>query len=177
MDVAIFVVGFDRSGKTEISRFLTAFGFQVMECGEIARAILGVGRGRELSLCYQARMTEVDDGICEAIQLAISSNPGARRLCVVGVRSENLYKKLYSKFIGESYWLFVECPMEVRYGRHLASMNEHLRLSPREFLLNDAMQESWGLLTIKPACDFLVVNDGSVEMLRQNVRRIMGVIL
>lgn len=165
----VLVSGFDQSGKSSVANMLFDRGFRTIECGELAREMLGTVRGASLTELYQKNIEAVDRRIARYVVFEASRNCYRDRLCVVGIRSVGLFVSVLEHLCCEVESVFVDASFEVRFARHCKDSRIQQHLSQSDFAANDAIQVGWGILKVRNLCDHHVNNNGDMSFLKQSI--------
>lgn len=162
----VVIAGFDRSGKSCAAKISLDFGFSIFECGSIVRNSIDSSKKLDISNQYAQDMNNFNAIIYSEIKMKlIESN----QLCIVGVRSINLFKLLKASFPSLKL-VFVESDQLVRFHRHLKS-NGNCSLST--FKSVDDMQIKWGLCDIRKHADFVIINNDTSNTFDTEVIKVL----
>jgi dephospho-CoA kinase len=172
----IGVVGLPASGKGEFSRIARSLGIPVVVMGdvireEVARAGLP---GTDRNLGETADRLRRERGMAAIAKLSLPAIERAKGPVVLvdGIRGDAEVDFFRSRF-EEFYLIGVDAPFSTRLARLLTRGREDDVITEAELVERDRREISWGLGRALSVADYLLCNDGTVEELAAQARRLL----
>jgi len=182
------IVGKIAAGKTTAARFLEERGFCRVSCSEPLMDLLThnvsdyswVPELPERAEPTRERLIELGKYLKEKyggdilIRLALDKKRHCERVAIDGVRSReevNAIKRLGGKVI------YVEAGPEIRFERLMrrkAGKDRDIRSFEDFMAMDDAEERLYHTSELKGMADYVIVNEGTLEELREKVERIIN---
>lgn len=160
----VVVSGLDRVGKSSFGRCLSLNGANLFECGEYVRksAIHEMPLNSSVSEYYALNMDRYNCEIVSNIKSRLGNKSEFLYLVVVGVRSISLLEAIF-ELNQNTFIVYVQSEFSNRFNRLLDDREKNSLPTIKEFMINDELQYSWGIDSIKEKADEIVLNDSDYE--------------
>jgi len=189
--IVVGIVGKIAAGKTTVAKFFEGRGFCRVSCSEplidlLTHRVEGYSWVPELperreptreNLIEFGRYLKERYGGDVLIRLAVDKKRNCGRIVIDGVRSREEVESI--KSLGGRV-IYVEAPAGVRFERLVrrgAAKDRGIRSFEDFRAMDDEEERLYHTSRLKEVADYVIVNDGTLEELREKVEAIMGSIL
>lgn len=178
--LVICVVGMPASGKGVVAKEAEKMGLPVIVMGDIVREET-VKRGLPLTpqnlnmVAKDLRDREGEDVIAKRCVEKIRKIR-SDVIIVDGVRSLKELER-YKRDLGKTVTIAVHASPQVRFKRILGRNRPGDPKSWNEFVKRDLIELSFGLGNVIALADYMIVNEGTIEELRETVKKLLKEIL
>lgn len=179
----IGIVGLQASGKTEIASIFMDLGAKRVRMGDVAiqevkNRGLDINEENVAEAASELREKEGMDAVAKrCIPLIEEKGKTSDAVVVDGIRGIAEVERFKEKF-GDNFTLIsVEAPAETRFERTIERKREDDTKNLESFLKKDKRELSWGLEEAMKSPDYRIVNNGSLEDLREKTSNIFSEIM
>ncbi len=169
----IGIVGPQGSGKTEVAKTISELGVPCVRMGDLVWNEVK-RRGQEVTEENVARVAgelreRLGQGAVAKLCIPLIKRVGKDKPAVVvdGIRSEAEVKEFRRMFHRDFYLIAVQCGEKIRYSRIASRRRADDASTMEKFVMKDRREESWGLEGAMKSADFTIVNEGTLEELRE----------
>lgn len=169
----IGIVGLQGSGKTEVARTIARFRVPCVRMGEVVwkevrRRGQKVTEANVAKVATELREKEGMGAIAKrCIPIIMSRGKGKKAVVVDGIRGAAEVKEFRRAFGEDFYLISVEASEQIRYSRVAARARADDAITPKRFIEKDWREAKWGMEEAMALADFKIVNEGTLEELRE----------
>lgn len=177
--IVIGLVGMPGSGKSEASNFLKQQGFVVVEMGDVLREEAKKRYGTVSSetlqkLMFELRKTGGKDVVARLCAQNIKSQNNSR-IIISGIRciEEVIF---FRDFFGKFSVVAIHAPPKLRFSRLKQRGREDDPQDFESFYRRDIKELEVGIGTVISLADYMIVNDGTKEELKEKVASLISIL-
>jgi dephospho-CoA kinase len=168
----ILITGLPGSGKTTVAKIFKEKGFEVIEMGNIARAL---AKKQKISVDEFAKLARKKYGrnffAKKVVELIKKRKKEKRNFVISGLRNlEELQE--FKKLDKNAKLIAVTAPKELRMKRLLARK----RKTQKEIEARDKKEIALGMLKLMKNADFVIANTSTKKELEKDVEEILKVL-
>jgi dephospho-CoA kinase len=170
----IAVTGMPGSGKEELVKIAILEGIKVVRMGDVVRAEVK-NRGLELSDNNIGRIATDERerygyGVWAERTISLVKDDV---VLIDGIRGEAELEVFKMAFGGDMVVVGVHASPKIRYKRIKERMRKDATMTWEAFCERDARELGWGIDNAMALCDHMIVNDGTLEEYKKNVKNLL----
>jgi dephospho-CoA kinase len=163
------------SGKEEFIEVAAEFGFEIVRMGDLVREEArrrGLDPG-DTSVGGLANQEREENGMGIWAERTIPKITGPR-VIIDGVRGIAEIKVFRDAFSSDLSVVSVEASSDTRYERIRSRGRRDATLTREQFEDRDERERSWGIEMAMKEAEYTILNEGSLEDYRREVREVLG---